>query len=264
VGARSFAHADEPPSRPDTPADDALELELASWRTDALITGAGALAYFLSESVFKTTLVPETCRWCEPPRVDRSIRKHLVWDDPAKADQISDFLGFGATPLVSLGLLGVVASHDDRWNEWPIDALVAVEALVIASDLNQAVKMMVGRERPFVHQLDPADKGDTEHPEDNNLSFYSGHTSFVFSIATAAGTIASQRRRRWAPAVWGGGLALAATTSYLRIGADKHWASDVAIGAIVGGAIGVAVPRLRLRRARILPSPGGIAIAGSF
>jgi membrane-associated phospholipid phosphatase len=35
---------------------------------------------------------------------------------------------------------------------------------------------------------------------------------------------------------------MAALTGYLRIAADKHYFTDVLVGAIVGSAIGVAVP----------------------
>ncbi len=256
VGSRSLAHADEAPA----PAP----VELPGWRVDAAITGAGALAYFLSEVAFKGSLAPETCRWCRPPGLDESLRDALVWSNPGRASSISDFVGFGGGPLLTIGLLGAAARHDDRWGEWPVDALLAVESMVIASNLNQAVKLAVGRERPFVHQLADADKASTAHPDDNNLSFYSGHTSYVFSLATAAGTIATRRGRRWAPAVWAGGLVLATATGWLRIAADKHWTSDVVVGAVVGGAVGVALPRLRLRGARVVPGPGSVALIGTF
>ena len=47
----------------------------------------------------------------------------------------------------------------------------------------------------------------------------------------------------------GGGDGVAAATAYLRIAADRHYASDVTAGAIVGSAIGGAVPRSSMVRA---------------
>ena len=50
------------------------------------------------------------------------------------------------------------------------------------------------------------------------------------------------RGYRWAPLAWGVGGAVAAVTAYLRIAADKHWLTDVIVGAVVGAGIGFAVP----------------------
>ena len=52
------------------------------------------------------------------------------------------------------------------------------------------------------------------------------------------------RGYRLAPAIWGAGAALATVTGYLRIAADKHYFSDVLVGAVVGSAIGIGVPLL--------------------
>ena len=90
---------------------------------------------------------------------------------------------------------------------------------------------------------------------DGNLSFFSGHTSFAFSLAVASGTVASMRGYRAAPAVWGVGLGAAAVTGYLRIAADRHYATDVMTGALVGSALGFAVPYLLHRRGRETREP---------
>jgi membrane-associated phospholipid phosphatase len=77
---------------------------------------------------------------------------------------------------------------------------------------------------------------------DEDLSFYSGHTSESVSLAVAAGTVASIRHYRLAPLVWATSLPLALATGYLRIGADRHYFTDVLTGALVGAAIGFLVP----------------------
>src|SRR5205814_2039745 len=104
--------------------------------------------------------------------------------------------------------------------------------------LNQIVKFEVARERPDVHH------GRAKGSPEDNLSFFSGHTTWSFAAATASGTVASLRGYRGAPAVWAGSLAFAAFTGYLRIGADRHWLSDVVTGAAVGAIAGVVLPRL--------------------
>ena len=52
------------------------------------------------------------------------------------------------------------------------------------------------------------------------------------------------RNYRLAPLIWAEGLAVAATTGYLRIAADKHYFSDVLSGALIGSAVGFMVPYL--------------------
>jgi membrane-associated phospholipid phosphatase len=69
--------------------------------------------------------------------------------------------------------------------------------------------------------------------------------------------------------VLGGGLALAAFTGYLRMGAEQHYLTDVLTGAAVGSLVGWAVPYLFHRPRNsgapqpgaLMPAPGGIAIA---
>ena len=64
---------------------------------------------------------------------------------------------------------------------------------VLAGTVNFLVKALVGRERPFVHALPDAEKDRTADPDDNNLSFYSGHSTLSMSLAVSAGQVASMR-----------------------------------------------------------------------
>src|SRR5690606_13769862 len=132
-----------------------------------------------------------------------------------------------------------------------------------------AVKFAAGRERPFVHVLPEAEKATTEKPNDNNLSFYSGHASFGFTIAVAAGTVAALRgyRHRWL--VWALGLPVAFSLPVLRMVADKHYVTDVATGAILGAATGFALPYFLHGREGPLPvtlsaAPDGLVVSGRF
>jgi membrane-associated phospholipid phosphatase len=254
LGVCAPAAAD--PADGDLPYNPTIELPL---------TAAGIVAYILSDTVFKAELAPETCRWCAPGGLDDAVRDALVWDDPHAAAVASNWTGHAGVPIVVLGAMAFERHGGARMRGLVVDSLVIIEAVTIASDLNQIVKMAVGRERPFVHALPEGDKPSTDNPPDNNLSFYSGHTTWTFAFATAAGTIASRRGYRSAPVVWGAGLALAATTGYLRIAGDKHYLTDVLTGAATGAAIGWAVPALLHRgHVEVVPAPNGIAIVGSF
>lgn len=219
-------------------ADEQLRYQLS---LDVPITAIGGAAWLGSEA-FKAELVRADCRWCEVNAFDASVRRALKWDDIERAHDLSNLTGFILTPVAVFGLTAWGAAQKERIDGYPADALLILEATVIAVDLNQVVKFLVARERPFVHALPPELKAQTEHPADNNLSFFSGHTTLTFALAASSGTIASMRGYRSAPWVWAGGLTLAATTGYLRIAGDRHYLTDVIVGAIVGSAIGAAIP----------------------
>lgn len=216
-----------------------------NYAVDAPVTAGGAVLWISSEAFFKHQLAPQTCRWCNPPGFDSSVRSALIWKDTSAANAISNVSAFAVMPLLALAGTSAAAFHDGADSKTITgDLLVISEAVVIAQDLNQAVKFAAGRERPFVHALPADQKALTPNPDDNNVSFFSGHTTWAFSLATAAGTVCSMHGYKATPYVWAAGLTLATATGVLRIGADKHYASDVLVGAALGSAIGIGVPRL--------------------
>ena len=72
-----------------------------------------------------------------------------------------------------------------------------------------------------------------------------------------------------APLIFGSGLLLGATTGYMRMAADKHYMSDVLVGAGMGSLIGFVVPYTFHRplpgnlRLSASPSPGGGLLGAS-
>jgi membrane-associated phospholipid phosphatase len=221
------------------PPPPALEYRLA---IDLPVTATLATAYLLS-SIWQADLAPDACRVCAPGALDDAVRG-ARWDDADAANTLSNVTGFALTPALAIGW-EVWEAQDAR--EAATDLGLVAEAAVVAASANQLTKLLVGRERPFVHALSPAEKPHTADPSDNNLSFYSGHTTLGFAIASAEGTIASRRGRQRAPYVWASGLTLAAVTGYLRIAADKHYLTDVLAGAAFGTGIGYGVVRLHER-----------------
>lgn len=223
-------------------------------RIDLTVTLTGFVWYVASE-VLKSQLVPAKCRWCYRRAdgsdalngIDGSIRRSLVWHDTHTAHVLSNVLAFGVLPATSLGLTNLAAIHDGAASEAPIDALLVAEASMLALDVNQMAKYAFARERPFVHFLPRAPEGVrrlTASPSDDNLSFFSGHTTAAFALASSAGTVASLRGYRLAPVVWATGLVNAFAVGYLRIAADKHYFSDVLVAALFGAAVGAGIPLL--------------------
>ncbi|QAT86714.1 PAP2 family protein [Corallococcus coralloides] len=236
-------------------ASDAPRALRFNWTRDGIITGTAGVLWISTESVFKDNLAPAQCRWCDraPDGTDRLNRldrwgRGIAGSTEAsrkRADTWSNIIGFAGVPLGLLGTQYAVGRSSGASTEFfAQDAAIMVQSAVLASVANQAVKFAVGRERPFVHVLPEEEKGLTAHPTDNNLSFYSGHTNLAFSLAVSAGTVAAMRGYKHQAIVWGVGLPIAASVGLLRMGADKHYLSDVLTGAVLGTAFGVAVPLL--------------------
>ncbi|HSN16492.1 MAG TPA: phosphatase PAP2 family protein [Anaeromyxobacteraceae bacterium] len=234
-------------------------------KLDVPITLAATAAWVGSE-LAKPRIGPETCRFCEPNALDAAVRNAVVWREPARARHASDALVFGVLPAAMIGHQLLAARGEGDWQAGFVDLLVVAEAAAIAQDLNQLVKFTVARERPFVHYGDPA----RPHEADDDVSFYSGHTTFAFALASSAGMVSTLRGYRSAPWVWGVGMSLAATAGWLRMGGDMHWFSDVLVGAVVGTAVGAGLPWLLHRDERgsdgpaVAASPAMVAFSFAF
>lgn len=211
--------------------------------TDTVIT-ADAMFVWLGTEAGKGTVAPRTCHWCDSPAPpDRWVRDALLWRDPHAAILPSNLGALVIAPVTAAGMLTLAAAHEDRLSNVGVDFLLVAQATALAGSLNQLTKFMVARRRPFAAAGLP-DPDTRQGPADFNLSFYSGHTNLAFALAGAAGTVATLRRYRWARAIWIAGAIVGTATAYFRIAADQHYLTDVLTGAVMGTAVGVAVPAL--------------------
>ncbi|MBX7096879.1 MAG: phosphatase PAP2 family protein [Myxococcaceae bacterium] len=265
VAQPATAPVDEPPPPP----------RPLAWSPvgDGIATSALALEWLLFETALKP-LAPAECRWCTASGLDLAFRRLFV-PNPlgdgrgiGPADTASN-VTWALMPVATIGLSTLLSWRETPDGPWlsrsAVDALVVLDAAFAAVAVNQLVKFTAGRARPFVSDLTPAQQVLTKDPRDNNLSFYSGHATWAFAFATAAGTVASMRGSRFAWLVWAIGLPLAATTAVLRMAADKHWFSDVLVGSLSGAAFGVGLPLLLHRDGApaltVLPSGSGVTVA---
>jgi membrane-associated phospholipid phosphatase len=236
---------------------------------DSVVTLVGAGAWIVSDGL-KEQLVAPHCRWCDRDEtnrdtlnpLDRSVR-HLRWKNAELAARLSNLSAFVGMPVLAAGTLSLSAAHDGRSHEIGADLVVVAESGVLAADLNQLVKYLVVRERPYAHAFALIDPTVPRASAEDDLSFYSGHTSESVSLAVAAGTVASIRQYRLAPLVWATSLPLALVTGYLRIGADRHYFTDVLTGAVVGAAIGFLVPYVFHRGDETTGVPAATGSTGS-
>jgi membrane-associated phospholipid phosphatase len=224
-----------------------------------LVTAALGIAYVLSDTVFASTLAAKTCRWCNPPAFDREVRNALVWQNTSLANTLGNVDAYVLAPIVGFTLL-IISDSDASTARLIDDTLPVAESIAVAESLTQVLKFSVGRQRPYAHFGPPS----TSPNPDDNASFTSGHSALGFSITAGAGLICHWRGYWTEPYVWATGIALSLSTEYLRMGADKHYLSDVLVGGFVGIASGLLVPRLMRRDIKIVPVANGAAVVGAF
>jgi membrane-associated phospholipid phosphatase len=215
---------------------------------DGVITGVGLAWWGASEVLLRSELTPSSCKWCNPPAADSSVRNALRWSNTRAADKVSDVLAYGLVPVGAIGAYAIGAATDrqrsagSRWSDLLLDVLIIVEATALAADANQFAKIWVGRARPSVHAAALQHTGAQVRSSDDNRSFYSAHTNTAMAISVSACTVASMRGYGWAPLLCTTLPTLALGAGYLRIASDNHYFTDVAFGALAGASFGFAVP----------------------
>lgn len=132
-------------------------------------------------------------------------------------------VGEYAAVWVLIGLAGALLASDDS-EQWLVCAALGPAAVGV----NFLVKLVVRRARPVLEGLPPLAGAPS------SLSFPSAHTTSSFAAAVAITRLAPDL----APAAFALAVALALTRPYL----GMHYPSDVLGGAVLGTALGLAVP----------------------
>ncbi len=162
----------------------------------------------------------------------------------------------------------------ERWRNATTLAVMFTEAALLVEGATHLAKDLTGRRRPWTHNtslsveerlaLSAAD------PLDARRSFFSGHASSAFALATLMSTVFADvhGRSRASDALWAASLSAAALTGLARVKSGMHYPSDVLVGAAVGAAIGCVVPGLH-RTGRTSPvgvsaGPGVVVVSIPF
>ena len=132
-----------------------------------------------------------------------------------------DYLGDGTVLLPSYAALYLLGADKEK-----TVAVNALEAFVESGLLGIAIKCATGRARP-------PDRGNPYNfnPSFGDNSFPSGHTTVAFATAAVIGGAYDCRILTYP---------VAALVGLGRIYKEKHWASDVFFGALLGAVIGEA------------------------
>ncbi len=204
-------------------------------------------AVFLGTNLIEDQLRWQGCHACDTSHLGPLDRRVLDNYNPA-AKTTSDVLLYTAMSAPFVADFIDVMIHKRGIRSWAKDLVVLTEVGAINLAITNTIKFAIQRPRPFSYGLDGSDRDPSDG--DARLSFYSGHTSTAFAMATAYGVLFQARHphSKWRAPVWVLSYGLAATTGVMRVTAGKHFWSDVAVGAIAGSAIGLAIPALHLRR----------------
>ena len=132
--------------------------------------------------------------------------------------------------------------------------LHGTEAVVVASGVAVLLKGAFGRARPYVHPPTDSTGFDPNswqlgrgYTQEQYRSFPSGHTVAAFAAAAA---VVNETSRWWPSWKWAIGPAMfggAALVGVSRMYDNKHWASDVMMGAAIGTFAGNKVVRYHHR-----------------
>lgn len=156
-------------------------------------------------------------------------------------------LGNGGTVLPALGI-GYAASVLFKDKKLQNVTLTALESATIAAVLTTLGKHIFHRTRPY--RTDNPYEFDPGNFKSGNVSFPSGHTGTAFAIATVFAE--AYKDKKIIPILAYSAATLAGLS---RIHDNKHWASDVALGAVLGYAAGKFVSNRRLNSTGITITP---------
>lgn len=233
-------------------------------KVDPLVDGtiaATSVTAWVVWGLLDTQLAPKTCRWCSTNRLDAGVRNALVWSNPGAAETISTVIAITVT--AGSGAYTLLHTYSvDGTTEAVESGVVWAEALGVTGVLTSAAKYTFARSRPHAYY------GKSTGAQDN-LSFWSGHASTVFSAVAATGTLARLRLDDAWPWLYVIGFTSAASQIYFRVSGDQHWITDTLTGAAVGTALGIVIPWLHRSGAgrvtfQIVPTGDGLAVAGQF
>lgn len=224
---------------------------LMDWTVTALIGLAWAAPEFVVDEI-----VEPSCP-CEASEVNSFDRGVAGWNSESYKTASNVAVGISVAAPFVLSALETRRS-DAPWSRFADDALIISRSILVSGAVQEGVRLLTQRPRPRLYGLEENDPALVDHEE--YLSFYSGHTTTAFAAGMSYATIYASRHptesSRWM--VYGGAVAVGTTVGILRIQAGSHFPTDVILGAVMGSAFGIAIPRLHHRGE---PPAVGFAVA---
>ncbi len=213
--------------------------------TPTFLAGAGLVTFVIP--------APDEPLWTRPLLLDSWARQSLRSRNSrgrAIAGAISDaaLILSAAQPLVIDPVLVAGVGHDSWDVSWQMH-VIGAQSYAFTVLANSMSKRLFVRQRPYALACveDPEYVSSCEGA-DRFRSFYSGHSAFT---AAGAGLVCAHHTH---VPLYGGdfrdtgaclaSLGLSLVTGAMRITADRHWATDVFVGHVVGFTTGFLIPSL--------------------
>lgn len=223
-----------------------------SWSRDGLIFGAALLGSGLADRIYE-----------EHPKLTeeelaRFSRDDVLWFDRSATQRYSTDLIDLSNQAASVTLVAPLLLMIDPQmrSDWQAFGVMYLQTSLLAEATSGVAKELIPRHRPYVYNSDL--RLEDRLAREPGKAFFSSAAAFAFARAVLAATFFSDHHpdSPLKPYVWGAALAGAGTVGYLRYASGIHYPSDVVVGAVVGSAIGYAVPRLhRVGGERLTVSP---------
>jgi membrane-associated phospholipid phosphatase len=160
-------------------------------------------------------------------------------------DLASGFRFFGGPGPYLIGSSLYVVGRVSRVRRAAELGLHGTEAVVVGQGVSSLLKVILGRARPYTSlDTNPSNFAFMRGLKSTDFeSFPSGHSTSAFAAAAAVSAETSEwwPETRWilGPILYGG----AAMVGLSRMYDDKHWASDVVMGAAIGTFAGLKTVR---------------------
>ena len=234
------AAADEPFGHDESPYALRLDVDIATLALGAVLWGGTSFIGATTQAPFCGGTNTPPCDASQVNAFDRLAIGHS--SQPART--AADIISFVPIAYLALDMIDVGARH---WKTYLTDLWVVAEALAWNGAVQDIVRRAVRRPRPFLYSpgVYPSER---DRPE-AGFSFYSGHTSFAFALATSCSYTYTLRHPHspWRWVIWPALMAVASIEPILRVYSGDHFPTDVIVGAVAGSAIGLLFPAVHRR-----------------
>lgn len=224
---------------------------------------------------------PSVPKWSSTTGFDDWVRGWLKISSESgrnTAAFTSDLFVYTLAAAPFINAFFVAGWEHERWDvAWKLAALDA-ETLLTVTFVSLSLQKLTARERPFVKDCQINPNLSECSIGGKYASFPSAHTSVVFAAVALEcfhHGFLDTSHTGWGAAVCPVTIVVATGTALLRVAADRHWATDVIAGALLGGGLGYAIPALHIAFAQnkdttavITPAVStsylGLSVAGRF